>query len=240
MKQTHLKQFLISFILLFPLYSSAQMFSVGSGDGQNRSNIFAPFLMGGVEFIDFQFQGDPEFDPLLAFNGMAARASFESGGFNLGLSLGNNFTGLTDNNYFALNLNFINPFYFVRKPNFGLGVPIQLSSKLTSVGSDLSSNEFSQTNLSAGAGGIARYFVPEKFSITAQFIPSFGFSTASGGFIGGNVFSLNGKARIVFYNVIFNKNISLGYDYTFDSYNIDGEEFDYDLNGHTLTLGISL
>jgi hypothetical protein len=72
-----------------------------------------------------------------------------------------------------------------------------------------------------------------------MFASSVGFSTASGGFIGGNVFSLSGKARINFYNLIFGKNISLGYNYNYDSYNIDGEEFDYDLSGHTLTLGFS-
>jgi hypothetical protein len=156
------------------------------------------------------------------------------------VSIGNDFTGLDERKYFDLSLEFINPFYLIRRPNFGAGIPIQLGTKLTSVRSDAISEEFSQTNLNAEAGAILRLIVPEKFGITTQFIPSVGFSTASGGLIGGNVFSMRGKARIDFYNLIFSKNISIGYDYIYDSYNIDGQEYDYDLSGHALTLGISL
>lgn len=237
-----LKRFFLLALFAFPTITYGQMFSVND-EIEQRSNPFAPYVRVGIQPIDFTFTGDPSALPSsqsLAFSGTAAHIAFESGGFNLGVSLGNDFTSLNDRNYFDLNLSFTNPFYFIRKPNFGLGVPVQLGSKITNVRSDDIGEEFSQTNLHAGAGGIAQLHFPDKFGVTAQFIPSFGFSTASGGLIGGNVFSMRGKARLNFYNLIFGRNVSLGYDYIYDSYNIDGEEYDYNLAGHLLTLGISL
>lgn len=242
MIKTLLKVGLSLFIIAAPFKVAAQMFSVDDSM-ERRSNPFAPYLRVGIMPIDFSYTGDPAFfqnSSSLAFTGTAAHLSFESGGFNLGVNLGNDWTGIEDHNYFDLSLKFINPFYFIRNPNFGLGVPIQLGTKITNVRSDELSDEFSQTNLHAGAGGVAMLYFPEKLGITAQFIPSFGFSTASGGLIGGNVFSMRGKARINFFNLIFGRNLSLGYDYIFDSYKIDGNEYDYDLTGHTITLGISL
>lgn len=242
MNKAFLKSLFLFFFLLAPLFSFAQMFSVNEGSDQ-RSSQFSPYLRAGVQMIDFQYKGDPAElggTSSLAFTGAAAQIAYESGGLNFILAMGNNLTQLENRRYFNLNLNFTNPFYFLENENFSAGVPVKLETKLTSVRSDIISEEFSQTNLSAGAGLIMRAGAPEKFGISAQLIPSIGFSTASGGFIGGNVFSLAGKARINFYELIFGKNISLGYDYIFDSYNIDGEEYDYDFAGHSLTIGISL
>ena len=232
---------LFLFLSVLPLWSSAQMFSVGN-ESERRANPFAPYIRAGVIPIDFSFTGNPAAltNSSLAFSGSVAHLSFENGGFNLGVSLGNDFSGLDDRKYFDLSLNFTNPFYIIRRPNFGAGIPLQLGTKITNVRSDNVNDEFSQTNLSAGAGAIAQFIASDKLGVTLQFVPSIGFSTASGGFIGGNVFSLKGKARINFYNLIFGRNISLGYNYIYDSYNIDGEEYDYDLTGHVLTLGISL
>lgn len=237
-----IKSSLLTFLCLLPLWSTAQMFSVGN-ENERRANPFAPYIRVGVVPIDFTFTGNPAALPTnssLAFSGNVAHLAFENGGFNLGVSLGNDFTGLNDRKYFDLNLKFTNPFYIIRRPNFGAGIPLQLGTKITNVRSDNINDEFSQTNLSAGAGAIAQFIAKDKLGVTLQFIPSIGFSTASGGFIGGSVFSMKGKARINFYNLIFGRNISLGYNYIYDSYSIDGEEYDYDLTGHALTLGISL
>jgi hypothetical protein len=236
--------FAYSFLLLVfvPLQSYAQMFSVGN-KVERRINPFTPYLRAGVQIIDFKYTGNPTAlanSQPLSFTGLGATAQFETAGFTLGATYGNDFTGLSDRNYFSLGLSFSNAFYIVRKPHFGIGIPIHLGTNLTNVRSDTYNDQFSQTNLSAGAGAITRVIYPKHFDFSAQFIPKFGFSTASGGFIGGNVFSLLGKARFNFYNLIFSKNISLGYNFMYNSYNIDGEEYDYDFNGHTITIGISL
>jgi len=233
--------FLFAFICV-SLYSSvnAQMFSVGD-DSETRLNPFAPYLYVGVQPLDFNYTGNPN-DPNagdFSFSALVPHISFESGGLDIGLSLGNSITGLDDNTYFDLGIDFTNPFYFVRQPRFGLGIPIQLSTKITSVQNSSLSNQFSQTNLSAGAGAIMRYINPNKLNFSAHVIPSYGFSSASGGFIGGNVFSFKTGARLSFFDVLFGKNISLGYNYLFDSYDIENEEYDYDFNAHNVTLGIS-
>lgn len=230
--------------ILFPSLANGQMFSVDTEEEQ-QGNPFAPYIRFGIQPINFEFTGDPSAfvstnQTDLSFKGTVAQAGFESGGFNLNVLLGNDLTGLDNRNLFSLGIKFTNPFYLIREQRFGLGVPLQVGSKLTSVRSVNDGSEFAQTNLYAASGITGILFFPDKLSITADFMPGFGFSTASGGFIGGNVFSLRGKARINFFNVIFGRNISLGYDYIYDSYNIDNEEYDYDLKGHSLTLGVSL
>lgn len=233
---------LLSVLFVMPAKVNAQMFSVGD-ETRERANPFAPYLRAGVRTIDFSYQGDPGAiteNRDLSFSGTAAQSSFESGGFNIGVSLGNDITGIDNHRYFDLFLKFTNPFYIIRRQNFGAGIPVQLGTKLTNVSRDDGSTEFSQTNLNVGGGGILHFIVPEKLSISTQFMPHIGFSTASGGFVGGNVFSLTGRARLNFFNLIFGRNVSIGYDYDFDSYNIDDEELDYDFSGHTITLGISL
>lgn len=244
MKSFSLNLLRILLFLLIPVSAASQMFSVG-GEMQGRADPFAPYLRLGLQPVDFEFTGDPSSiigNNPLAFAGTAAHFSFESGGFNLGFSLANKLTGVDERNYFDLAIDFTNPFYLIRRPQLGIGVPVKLSSKLTAVrnNNDAVSTEFSQTNLSAGAGAVAIAFIPNKFGFSAQFIPSLGFSSASGGLIGGNVFSLKGTARVNIYNLLFGKNLSLGYDYMYDSYNIDGEEHDYDFTGHSITIGISL
>lgn len=229
--------------VLFPISSQAQMFSVGSENRTNFGNIYSPYVRAGVQFIDFEYKGsninnDPLFTPL-TFTGEAAYIAYESLGFNLNAALGNSLTGLNDTKYFTLNINFKNPFYLINDRNFKAGIPVKLDSRLVSVRNEQINEEFSQTSLSAGAGLTASVINQSKFDITGEFLTSYGFSSASGGFLGGSVFGLAGSARVNFYNLLFGKNISLGYDYIFDSYDIDEEFLDYDLKGHTLTLGIS-
>ncbi|MDZ7805919.1 MAG: hypothetical protein U5K71_02245 [Gracilimonas sp.] len=234
---------IVAFVLL-PITSQAQMFSVGTNSQSNFGNLYSPYIRAGVQFVDFEYKGSninniPLFTPL-TFNGEAAYIAYESMGFNINAVLGNSLTGLNNSKYFSMNLNFKNPFYLINGQSFKAGIPIKLDSRLVSVRNDDINEEFSQTSLSAGAGLTAAIINQTKFSITGEFLTSYGFSTASGGFLGGSVFGLSGSARINFYNLLFGKNISLGYDYIYDSYDIDEERLDYDLSGHTITLGVSL
>jgi hypothetical protein len=235
---------LIFFSFLLVSNMHAQMFSVDN-ELRKQTNPLASYIRIGVQPMDFNYTGaqsaliSPDIADL-SYSGLVTQIGFEASGFNLDLLFGDNFTGLENRRVFGLSLKFTNPFYLIRRDHFGLGIPIQLGTELLNVRSDQVNTEFAQTNLYAGGGLTAILFYPEKFSISTNIIPSFGFSTASGGFIGGDVFSLNSKIRFNFFNLIFGRNISLGYDYIYDSYDIDGEEFDYDLNGHSITIGISL
>lgn len=243
MNKFKLTLFALLALTLLPLSSQAQMFSVGTESRANFGNIYSPYLRAGVQFIDFTYEGsnvinDPLFTPL-TFSGEAAYLAYESYGFNLNVGLGNSLTGLNDSKYFSLNLNFKNPFYLINNQNFKAGIPVKLDSRLISVRNEEINEEFSQTSLSAGAGLTAIVINQSKFNISGEFLTSYGFSSASGGFLGGSVFGLNGSARINFYNLLFGKNLSLGYDYLYDSYDIDEDRLDYDLSAHTLTLGVS-
>jgi hypothetical protein len=243
MNKFKLTLFVLLAISFLPISSQAQMFSVGTDNRTNFGNIYSPYVRAGVQFIDFSYEGsninnDPLFTPL-TFNGEAAYLAYESLGFNINVGLGNSLTGLNETKYFSLNLNFKNPFYIINNQSFKAGIPVKLDSRLISVRNDDINEEFSQTSLSAGAGLTAAIINQSKFNITGEFLTSYGFSSASGGFLGGSVFGLNGSARINFYNLLFGKNLSLGYDYIYDSYDIDEERLDYDLSGHTITLGVS-
>lgn len=242
MTKSILTKIFLLFFLLTPVVSNAQMFSVGEEESSS-TNPFSSYARGGIFLVNFSYEGDPlavSNSNRLTFNGTVVHLGYESSGLNFGLGFGNTFSGLENRSYFHLDLGFINPFYLIREENFAAGIPIKLRTKATSVRSDQVQDEFRQTDLSAGAGLILRINAPEKFAITTQFIPSIGFSNSSGGFLGGNIFSLAGKTHINFYNLIFGKNISLGYDYIYDSFNLDGDQYDYDVNGHLITLGVSL
>ncbi|WP_103664290.1 hypothetical protein [Gracilimonas amylolytica] len=243
MKKYTLSIFALLSILVFPFSSNAQMFSVGTESRTSFSSIYSPYVRAGVQFVNFEFKGsgmiDEQFFSPLTFNGEAAYIAYESFGLNLNAALGNSITGLNDTKYFSLNLNFKNPFYLINQQKFKAGIPVKLDSRLVSVRNDQNNEEFSQTSLSAGAGLTAAIINQTKFNITGEFLTSYGFSTASGGFLGGSVFGLSGSARINIYNLLFGKNLSIGYDYINDSYDIDEERLDYDLVGHTITLGVS-
>lgn len=243
MKKYTLSIFALLSLLVLPLSSNAQMFSVGTESRTSFGSIYSPYVRAGVQFVNFEFKGFGMFDEQLffplTFNGEAAYISYESFGLNLNAALGNSITGLNDTKYFSLNLNFKNPFYLINQQKFKAGIPVKLDSRLVSVRNDQNNEEFSQTSLSAGAGLTAAIINQTKFNITGEFLTSYGFSTASGGFLGGSVFGLSGSARINIYNLLFGKNLSIGYDYINDSYDIDEERLDYDLVGHTITLGVS-
>lgn len=243
MKKYKISIYITLSLLVLPLTSNAQMFSVRTENRTNFGSIYSPYIRAGVQMIDFEYTGSTminnQFFTPLTFSGEAAYIAYESFGLNLNATLGNSITGLNDTNYFSLNLNFKNPFYLINQQNFKAGIPVKLDSRLVSVRNDEINEDFSQTSLSAGAGLTAAIINQSKFNITGEFLTSYGFSTASGGFLGGSVFGLSGSARINFYNLLFGKNLSIGYDYINDSYNIDEERLDYDLIGHTITLGVS-
>lgn len=231
-----------TFLFLLTLPARGQMFSVGDSE-QEYFNPYAPYLRAGLSTVDFNFNGDNSqvfSSDRYDFEGNALFIGFESAGLYANLTMANKLTGQTDQSFFQLGITFNNPFIFVRKPDFSLGIPLQLSSLLTSVNKNETNDEFGQTGLSAGAGLIMQARSKKLFSLTTEFVPSYGFSSSSGGFFGGSVFSLDGKLRLNFYDMLFGKNISLGFDYKTNSYDIDGEEFDYDLQKLTFSLGVSL
>lgn len=231
---------LLGIICSFP--AQAQMFSVGD-NGPTRFNPYSPYIRAGFSSIDFTFEGNEE--NLLRnrrydFAGEGLFLALESNGLNLDITMANKLTGQDDQSFFQMGLQFNNPFMLIRKKAFSFGIPLQIATQLTNVRQDNTNDEFAQTDLSAGLGALLQLRAGEVFGITTQAIPSYGFSSSSGGFFGGSVTGLNGKLRLNFYKLLFGRNISLGFDYKSNSYDIDGEELDYDLEKLSFTLGVSL
>ncbi|MTI87341.1 MAG: hypothetical protein FH748_05165 [Balneolaceae bacterium] len=230
------------FTLAITPFANAQMFSVGNSDA-NNFNPFTPYLRAGISTVDFSYEGDPQQIALrnrLSMSGTGIYLGFESNGLNADITLVNKLTGQDNSSLLQMGLRFNNPLPLVRRKTFTLALPLQLGTEITSVRNENSNDEFSQTGLSAGVGGLVQIRAAEVLSFTSHVIPTYGFSSSSGGFFGGSVFGVNGKARLNFYNLLFSKNISFGFDYKFNSYDIDGETLDYDLEKLTFTIGVSL
>src|SRR5690554_78117 len=133
MKKTIAILFLL--IIGFSATSNAQMFSVT--EDSRQTDPFAPYIRVGVKSLDFIYKGNPQLldnnTPPFEFSGMALTAEFETSGFGMALSLGNDISGLKSKNYFDLGISFMNPFYLIRQQNFLLGIPIKLSSVVTTI-----------------------------------------------------------------------------------------------------------
>ncbi len=235
---------LLMIVFVFSLLTkpvSAQMFSVGTAPQ------VAPFpnsyLRIGLGPTTFSYTGTELGDTgpkLLEFDNNSLFISGETPGATLSLLLGNKIVGLKEKSFFDLGFTLSNRFQLIRKRSLNAGIPIQLYSSITNVNNDRSEENFNQVNFAVGAGGFFNLRFGKKLSLTNELTPGYGFSNSSGGFFGGSLFYVTGKSRLNFINLIGNRSISIGYDFNYRSFDIDGELYDFDLKSHLLTLGISL
>lgn len=216
------------------------MFSVG--DVTRAVPIPSSYLRIGLAPTEFVFQGNPLTNPNsteLELSSTALAINLDTPSLNLNLLLANSVTGLDDQSLLDLGLTLSNRFPLIRRSRLSAGIPIQLSSILTTANSERNRENFNQGSFAIGGGAFTNISFGRKASILGEFIPSYGFSNSSGGFFGGSVFMLNGKARINIHNVIFSRSISFGYDFIHRSFDVDDDLFDFDLTSHQITLGIS-
>ena len=235
------KILLVLSLALVPLAGYSQMFSVYNQPERISTNKTSFRI--GTSLTDFTFQGsDPEdvAVELLEVSSPILVVGVESSGLQVNALVGNRFTGIKDGSFFDLNLRFTNSVRIVRNQKFVFGIPIQLATGITTSNSDFEQERFSQTIFSAGTGASLEYNFKRKINLTASGIAGYGFSNSNGGFFGGSLFYSNAKARLNFLNIFGDKGISLGYDYSFKSFDIEAERFDFDLSAHLLTIGFIL
>ncbi len=216
------------------------MFSVGDVTGPTP--IPNSYLYIGFAPSEFTFQGNRAANPNstdLELSSTALVLKLDTPSLNLNLLLANSITGLEDQSLLDLGLSLSNGFPVVRRSRLIVGIPIQLSSILTTANSERNQENFNQGSFAIGGGAFTNLRFGRKASIYGEFIPSYGFSNSSGGFFGGSLFMLNGSARVNIHNVIFSRSISFGYDYVYRSFDVDDDLFDFDLTSHQITLGIS-
>lgn len=219
----------------------AQMFSVGEATRQRT--IATSFIRIGAGPSSFIYKGNntnPSGSTLLEFDHNTLFVNLETPGVNLSLTLGNKISGFDEKNFFDLGFTLSNKFAIIRQKLITAGVPIQLYSSISNINADATEEGFNQVNFAFGGGGFINFKLGERISFTNELTPGYGFSNSSGGFFGGSLFYVTAKSRLNFNRLIAGRSISLGYDYNFRSFDIDGELYDFDLKSHLITIGFSL
>lgn len=223
--------------------ANAQMFSVGEASSpQERIAFSYTSLSAGWEFADFTHTGNTSavstnnrFD----FQDGVFRVLFETPGLNMYLGLAGGLTGMDSHNYLNIGAQLYNNFNLTRSDRFWLYLPLQINTDLKRSEQDGADRSFQQSAFQVGTGLGMKSNLNDTFKFQMSLLPNYGFSFSQGNFFGGSIFSLNGKARLYIENIFPEKALTLGYDYNFRSYDIDGEIFDYDFSGHTFSLGIT-
>lgn len=220
----------------------AQMFSVGGEPG--RVDIPGTAIYLGLEPADFEYTGDPDLlnGGDFEFSGSVIRLRLETSGLNFFLATGGSLTGIDEVSYFDVGIHAGYAITVVRREEFFVQVPLQIVSSLTSVSSDQNlgnSSQFQQGALAVGAGALAGVRPANNFRLQLGFIPHYGFSFATGGTFGGSLGKLEGKFRLFFDRLFGDTGLSLGYNYKFNRYDVDENEFDYDLASHSILVGIT-
>ena len=221
--------------------SFGQMFSVYNQPEKVSTNTTSFRI--GTAITSFAFQADPAENPnseLMEVDTPVLVLGLESAGFQANGIIGNRFTGLKDASFFDLNLRFTNSFLLNRGSRIEIGIPIQLATGITTSNNDFVQDRFNQTIFAGGSGATLKFNIARKIRFEADGIAGYGFSNSNGGFFGGSLFYMNGKARFNILNIIGNKGLSIGYDYSLKSFDIDVDTYDFDLNAHLITIVITL
>ena len=238
-----MKFFFLGILSLFissTLYG--QMFSISSAE--ERTGPATTFLNVGYGPSSFDYNGNfsSPGDGGLAFdNSGVFFVGFSSPTFNLGLSLGNRLTGLDDISYIKLAIDYSNRASLIRRPSFSLNLPLIFRSGLYTIGETNNLTEdFSQVTLSLYPGLEIRNRFGSRITFSNQGTAGYGFSTSNGGFFGGSVRGLSFESKLNIERFIGSRTLSIGYNFNLRDFDIDGSSFDYDLKGHTLSIGVSL
>lgn len=229
-------------ILCVPYMASAQMFSVQEEDQSFRFPQSSLYL--GLEFADFEYAGRE--NALRAgyyeFEGPLIRVEIETSNIRLFMGAGGSITGMDSNTYFQAGLVGRYRFVLVDEEHFTLRVPVQLQSDITTVTNTAVLNvnsQFQQGALLFGTGVNLEIRPIQSFRMRIMGVPQTGISFSSGGTFGGSMKALELGARIYRDNAFGDIGITAGYSYKSRSYDIDREQFDYDLVGHTAMVGIT-
>ncbi len=242
-KNIPVKLFSISLIILIisPQIVHAQMFSVGDPESRDTQSIGTYTLLGvSWEIADMDFRGENLAPQDQAnFNSSIIRLHLESPGLHISAGFGGRFTGMNETSYVNLNAMLFSDTAIIRSPRFILSLPFQLITDLKRAQRNESSTEFQQSSLIFGTGISSRIRLADRVDFAARITPNYGFSFSRGAVFGGNLFRTNGKTRFYFNDLIGNNSFSVGYDFDYRFYDIEGDENDYRYISHALTVGIA-
>lgn len=224
--------------------AQAQLFSADEQRSISRPLTVSSLLTLSVESVDFQFQGENSGGLFgaqdLSFNASVIRFAFEDPSVFASLALGGSYTGLPDNtSYVNLKIK-ISAFRLplIRGRFLTFQIPLEVLTDLTSIQDSTPGDDFQQSAFAFGGGGRLGLRIGRNLILTSTTTYSLGFGASRGGFFGGEAYFIENYNRLIIGNLIPGQPIALGYGYSFRSYDIDGEIFDYDLGAHTFTIGI--
>ena len=233
------KYLLLVGILVFPAHSFGQMFSVNNQP--ERISTSNTTVRLGTAVTSFLYQGLASENPngsQLELDNTILVFGLESSELQVSALIGNRLAGIKEGSFFDLNLRFTNSIPLNRGRKLQIGIPIQLATGITTSNSEFDIDRFNQTIFAAGTGASVNYNITQKTRLRTNGIAGYGFSNSNGGFFGGSLFYANGIARLDFLNLFGTNGISIGYDYSYKSFDIDVETYDYDLSAHLLTIGL--
>ncbi len=234
-----LSKILLMLMIFFPQIIHAQMFSVGDPEPRDTRTIGTYTLIGiSWEIADFEFTGEDVAPQDQAnFNSNIIRFHLENPGLHLSAGFGGRITGMNETSYININAILYNDTPIVRSPRFILSVPFQIITDLKRAQPNESSNDFQQSSLIFGTGISSRARLADRVDFAARVTPNYGFSFSQGALFGGSLFRTNGKVRLYFNDIIGQNSLSVGYDFDYRNYDIEGNENDYRYTSHAITVG---
>jgi hypothetical protein len=249
MVSRYISLFIVFFFISAQLLT-AQMFSVDS-ENSKSNNENAGFgynsLYMSVINAEFDFQGVGDvagFIPL-NFSGNIFAVGFENEFTLVEVSLGSNFTGLSNNSeYFGIHFKNMRPLFRFGSRAMNVQIPIGIAfdyTRASDTRSTISANNLNQSGLMAGSG--LKYVIDNTkwyFSAGGDFF--YGVSFADGSAFRGNTTRFNVPVRFMLRDLIGSKDLTFGATYLFKSIDVTNdpnERFDYDLSGFQAHIGLS-
>lgn len=230
--------------LSLPLQQAqAQMFSVGDPEPTGTQQMLGAYttITAGWEFAQFEYTGDLLSDTeRLDFNDSVFRLALETPGLDLSIGFGGALTGMNDNSYVNVTGRIFSEFSIFRRENLRINVPLQIITDLKRVQQNRTDIDFQQSSFVFGSGLSTHIRLGSALDLSIGAKPSYGFSFSQGNLFGGSLFRADGSTRLYFRNLIGERTFTLGYNFNFRSYDIDGDRDDYRYTGHTIILGIAL
>jgi hypothetical protein len=228
------------FIFLPPNILYGQMFSIDDPEPQRQRVLGTTTVLGiGWEFAEFSYQGEgATAAERLDFNDSVIRMRLDSPGLDINLAFGGGWTGMDSNSYVNITGRLYNNFPVKRDPSMLIAIPIQLTTDLKQVRQNDTDAEFQQSSLVFGSGLSTAFRLGERFSLSLKATPNYGFSFSQGSLFGGSLFRFDGGSSLLIHNVFGDYALSLGYQYDYRSYRIEGDLNDYNFSSHSITIGI--
>ncbi|MGM0587542.1 MAG: hypothetical protein ACQETE_03925 [Bacteroidota bacterium] len=221
----------------------AQMFSVES-KGAQPNNAWNQSLYLSGSWVDFTYTGggDAQYAGNYEFNSPTIGLRYEIPGLDIYMNVGGGLTGMDEHSYVNVGAQLYQPFRLVGGGKFQLYAPLQLHSDFTRVVSErqLSGvDQFQQSMIAPGGGLMYGIEISDRIDYTGVGIAEYGFSFSAGNTFTGQVLGIQAQQRLSIANIFGAVGLALGYDLQFRRYNVEIDQYDYNLMSHHLYLGVN-